>query len=149
MKKLLWLLLIVSFSAQSQSLYRMVNGIPVKMNPSDSAAFVQEGKKDDSIRLANLGFDTTLAKISIREAKIKVLRAYLRSQVNNNTTYENIVNNLATFNLIEAYLNGSDRIISWIKGENSATYGNFTLTGFPSRTYYTVARQTALLNILQ
>lgn len=147
MKKLLFFFLLISPSTQAQELYRMVDGVRIKLSPSDSADFVNEWKKNDSIQRANYGMDTMIANTSNRYFKIVKLRAYLRTQVQNLSTYESVEKAITEH--IYAYMNGSDRIISWIKGENSLTYGNYTLTGFPSKPYYTVARQTELLNILQ
>lgn len=148
MKKLLYLFLLLASSCKAQdTLYRTVNGIRIALTQQEVDAQKAEWKSNDSIAQVNLAFDTTFLNIGLRASRITRLRAYLRSQVTSNTTYETVQTTASPF--INAYLDGSDRIISWVKGENSAVYGNFTTTGFPSKSYFSVVRQTALLKILQ
>lgn len=125
---------------------RLVNGELVQMSAQEEADLLAEQNANVAQQLADKPLNDAIQNIATRQSKVLKLRGYLRSQVTSNTTYENVQTTVAPF--IQAYLDGSDRIISWIKGENSLVYGNYTLTGFPSKSYFTVARQTALLEIL-
>ncbi len=78
----------------------------------------------------------------IRADSVNKLIKYLKRQTTP-TQYEAVEKDVAV--LLVAYTNGSDRIISWIKGENSAVFGNFTNTGFPSKAYFSTERQAKLL----
>jgi hypothetical protein len=71
--------------------------------------------------------------------------AYFKSKVSIKA-YEIVLNDISPY--INAYVNGSDRIISWLKGENSSTYGNFTTTGYPTKNYYNELYANDLVNIL-
>jgi len=147
MKKIVFILLLFSASAEAQSLFRLVNGVMVKLSPADSSTLVNEWRDNFIADSLAKPYELIKANINIRVSKIQLLRAYLRYSIASDSQFETVDANLT--NHIQAYLNGSNRLIEWIKGSNTATYGNFTLTGFPSRAYFTVQMQTDLLNILQ
>lgn len=91
------------------------------------------------------GFLTAISEYQIRRRKIDKVIIYLRAQATP-AMFQTILNDTRTYR--EDYRVGSDILISWIRGENSPVYGNFLLTGFPSKGYFSVARQTELLSIL-
>lgn len=129
------------------ALTRKVNGIEVQLTPQEEADRIAESNANEARALAEKPMNDAMDNLNLRQGKVLKLRAYLRSQISNNTTFENVQTTVTPF--IQAYLDGSDRILSWIKGENSLVYGNYLLTGFPSKPYFTVQRQADLLNILQ
>src|ERR1035437_3913297 len=111
-KKLLIILLFISFNGYSQSLH------------------------------PNTYTDSLMSNMYDRQYKALRAMAYIKN-IASPTVFNNIRTDLRSS--LEDYVWGSDFLISWLKGENSAVYGNFTTTGFPSKTYFTTQRQTDLL----
>jgi len=91
------------------------------------------------------GLKVTISNLALRKKKIDKVVTYLLTQANP-TVFQTILND--TRNHRADYIAGSDVLIAWIQGVSSPVYGNFTLTGFPSKNYFSAARQTKLLSIL-
>lgn len=139
MKKILLLLIIPFFShAQNYRYSIVISGTDTLIfQYSDTAKTVQVNKEEYSKDLEFL----------IRKEQLAQAKKYIMG-ITTATQYSLILSDLRLIFL--DYESGSDFIISWLKAENSPVYGNFTTTGFtPSKSYYSVARQAILLNILK
>ena len=100
---------------------------------------------DDGVTVFNKEGYSDEQMFDIRKKQSMFATKYIKN-LTSPTQFNNVRGDLR--NAMIDYEAVSDLVISWLKGENSAVYGNFTTNGFPTKSYFTAQRQIDLLAIL-